>query len=229
MCEKGHELVGGQECVVCNGTSYGEDGLTCKGIVGCVEGDEGQWNATCRRCEEGQGLVNGTCEECAVGQTYSDGTIGCTDVCPAFSDSEEVCRKSGMCVWNEKYRVCYREEQSKFTEIVVEEGKNVSEIVEVLEENKGVIVVYDEERRVVMVYGEMEAEEAQRVMELGGVVTEDVDVGQAVDGEELSEEQGFSRGGFIGGVVAGGAVILGLAAAIVTMLLNTKSQSPILL
>ena len=230
QCKQGHKLNDQRQCVECPGTTFGPNGLNCTAIDHCAEGTSGQSTASCTRCEKGHGLTdNGLCVACVNGTSYSDGAKECTDKCPSFSQSKETCHEAGFCKWNDKYRVCYAETQQSFTQIVVGENANLSAVVEVLEKEPGVIVIVDEERSVVLVYGDVDIEEAKR--ELGEFVVDSDTVvieAAATEASDLEGPSGVSKGAFVAGVVVGGAAILGLGAAIVTMALNLKKPvSPI--
>ena len=93
------------------------------------------------------------------------GKMACTDKCPAFSANETVCAMSGFCKWNDKYAVCYTEEQSSFTEIVIEDNVNPTSVIEALEQSyEGIVAVVVEEdgKNVIMVYGNENISQAIR-------------------------------------------------------------------
>ena len=243
-CDTGFGLTDSKECEACTGTQY-DDGTatTCQTVQHCDSGfDTTTLNSApnCKTCETGYGLTaSKECEACATGTTYSSGRTACTDRCPAFSGSEAVCAAAGFCLWNGKYRVCYAEQQSTFTEVVVTEGTDAEDVAAALEEeHPGVVavVVADESgRQVVMVYGDEEALEAIRRIpsECGaegsadGVLCSGIEATNAVDAAAVAAAPAaggkVSKGAFVAGVVAGGCVILALVAAIVAQLVKRPS------
>ena len=194
----------------------------------------------CAACRYGYGLAaDGGCEECARGESFSDGTTACTSRCAAFSRNQTVCVEAGFCLWNSKYSVCYREEQSAFVEIVVKEDADVEAVVEALkEEHPGVVVVVgsDEDgRTVVLVQGdeaEMEAirrlpsecsTETETSALCGGVgEVKDVEAG-VVQGAEKGKS-GVNKSAFVAGTVVGGIAIVSLIAAVIVQATKLKQS-----
>ena len=169
------------------------------------------------------------CHQCVAGSNYSDGTAPCSDKCPLFSSSEELCNATGFCLWNSKFRVCYKEERSTFTEIVIEGGQSVEDIKQVFaDEGKTVVVVVDTSgRTVIYVEGEVSVEEATRA---GVEVVQEIEAGAVAASEVSSSGEGnVSKAAFVSGVTVGGIAIVGLGAGIVMTALNLRSTTPAVL
>ena len=236
-CSAGYELVPDEmACRPCSDGNFSADGSACVPCTDLPPGCAACNAATglCAACVAGYGYDGaGGCTPCSEG-TYSAGTTPCTDKCPAFSGSQDVCLNSGFCQWNSKYRVCYREEASSFVRVEVKTEDEIGRVVEILRDQFAgsvVVVVTDESgRQVIVVQGEDDVLEAIRriprqcedgeeeesgesgLCEISGVVDVDVEI----------EEGGMSKGGFIAGTTVGGVAIVGLVGGIVAQVIQMR-------